>query len=76
MRRFVEKCQNRRNLICLWCPDPPPVRPNLNNDLSSLIIVFDALSNAAWRLYCVSRRGPQAELEVGVETPPEPQKVQ
>ena len=69
MRRFVEKCQHRRKLIfgCRWWPDLRPVRPNLKNGLNSFAKVFDALSNAA---YCGSQRDPQAELEVGVQTPP------
>ena len=39
----------------------------LKNDRSSFVMIFDALSNAAYR---VSLRGPGAELDGGVQTSP------
>ena len=71
MRQFVEKCWNRPNLTFgdLWWPD---LWPDLKNDRSSFVMIFDALSNAAYR---VSLRGPGAEIEGGVLNNPPPQQV-
>ena len=65
MRQFVEKCWNEPNLTFgdLWWPD---LWPDLKND-SSFFMIFDALSSAAYR---VSLRGPEAEIEGGLNIPP------
>ena len=67
MCRFVEKCWKRQNLTFgdLWLPD---FWPDLKFDRSLSVIIFDALSIAAYR---VSLRGPLAELEGGMKTPPQ-----
>ena len=48
----------------LWWPD---LWPDQKSDRSDFFLIFDALSNAA---FAVSLRGPGAELEGGVQTPP------
>ena len=45
----------------------PGSLPDLKKDQSSFIMIFDALSNAAYR---VSLRGPGAELEGAITDPP------
>ena len=71
MRQFVEKCWNMRNLTFddLWWPDP---WPDLKNDRSGFVMIFGALSNAAYR---VSLRGPGAEIERGDSQEPPPHQV-
>ena len=66
MCQFVEKCWNRRNLTFddLWWPDP---WPDLKNDRCGFVMIFSALSNAA---YLVSLRGPGAEIEGVSQEPP------
>ena len=44
----------------------------LKNDRSDFVMIFDALSNAAYR---VSLRGPGAEIEGGGSQQPPPQQV-
>ena len=70
MCRFVEKCWKRQTLTFgdLWWPD---LWPNLKNDRPIFVMIFGALSNAA---YCVSLHGPGAELGVGevFKHPPRP----
>ena len=43
------------------------LRPDLKNEPSSFVMIFDALSNAAYR---VSPRGPGAEIGGGSQPPP------
>ena len=65
--RCIEQCCNRPNLTFgdLWWPD---LWPDLKNDTSSFFMIFDALSNAVYR---VSLHGRWAELDGGgVQTPP------
>ena len=68
MDQFVEKCLNRPNLTFgdLWWPD---LWPDLKHDRSSFVMIFDVLSNAAYR---VSLHGPGAEIEWGVLKHPPP----
>ena len=71
MRQFVEECWNRPNLTFgdLWWPD---LWPDLKNDWSSFVMIFDALSNAVYR---VSLRGPGAgsrDRRGGFQHPPPP----
>ena len=71
MRRFVEQCLNRPDLTFdeLWWPD---FWPDLKNDQSSFVMIFDGFSNAAYR-HRVSLRGPGAELDGGLNnSPPHP----
>ena len=58
---------NRRILTFndLWWPD---LWHDQKNDRSDFFLIFDALSNATCP---VSLRGPGAELEGGVQTPPQ-----
>ena len=62
---------NRRNFAFndLWWPD---LWPDQKIDRSDFLIIFDALSNAAFR---VSLRGPGAELEGGVFKHPPPSRA-
>ena len=48
----------------LWWPE---LWHDLKNDRNSFVVIFDALSNAAYR---VSVRGPGAELEGGLQNTP------
>ena len=59
MCRFVEKCWKRQNLtlLDLWWPD---LWPDLKNDRTSFVMIFGALSNAAYRM---SLHDPGAELD-------------
>ena len=61
-----KKCWNMPNLTFgdLWWPD---LWPDLKNDWSSFVMIFDALSNAAYR---VSLRGLGAEIEGGSQHHP------
>ena len=71
MCQFVEKCWNRQNLTFgdLWWPD---LWPDLKNDWSSFFMIFDALSNAVYR---VSLHGPWAELDGGCSNTPLPARA-
>ena len=51
-------------LVDLWWPD---LWPDLKNDQDSFVMIFDGLSNAAYRM---SLRGPGAELEGALKSPP------
>ena len=69
MRQFVEKCWNRPNLTFddLWWPDLW-LHLKIDRSTSSFVVLFDALSNAAYRL---SLRGPpEPELEGVLNNPP------
>ena len=63
---YGKKCWNRPNLTFddLWLPG---LWPDLKKVRSSFVTIFDALSNAAYR---VSLRGPGAELEGAITDPP------
>ena len=66
MSRFVEKRWKRQNLTLgdlRW----PDLWPDLKNDRTSFVMIFGALSNAAYRM---SLHGPGAELEGGGSNTP------
>ena len=71
MRRIVEKCWRSENLAFdnLWWPG---LWPDLRNDWSRFVLIFDAFSNASYRVY---PHGPVAVLNVWNSNTPGPARL-